>query len=441
MLKSFYLTKRFFLCLSFLVVLFTGSYFFEPVFSLARLIFILFCTLIIFDIFLLFSQKQGISARRLVPEKLSNGDNNPIEIVLGNKYNFTVHLNIIDEVPVIFQKRDFKINFSLDSQQSDKIKYNLRPLTRGRYLFGSLNVFLSSTLGLISRRYCFAADAEAAVYPSIIQMRQYELYAISNRLEEAGVKKIRRIGHTLEFDQIRNYVKGDDYRSINWKATARRSQVMINQYQEEKSQQVYCVIDMGRSMKMPFAGLSLLDYAINASLVLSNIIIQKHDKAGLLTFSEKIGSVLPAAGNYKQMNRFLEILYRQETTFLESDFEKMYTTVRYHIKQRSLLLLFTNFESRSALERQLNLLRNLNRQHVLVVVIFENIELTNFYNTPAADIENIYSKTIAGKLILEKKQVVQELRQNGINSILVRPQDLTIAVINKYLELKARGLA
>ena len=293
---------------------------------------------------------------------------------------------------------------------------------------------------MVTRRFRFGEPAFAAVYPSIIQMQAYELFAISNRLEEAGIKKIRKIGHTMEFDQIRSYVKGDDYRTINWKATARRHSVMVNQYQEEKSQQVFSVIDMGRSMKMPFAGLSLLDYAINASLVISNIAIRKHDKAGLITFSENIGTVLQADGHYSHMHRILEMLYKQETSFLEPDFEKMYTTISRYIKQRSLILLFTNFESLSALQRQLNMLKHINKNHALVVIFFENNELTDFYSQDAENTEAIYKKVIAGKLIFEKKQITKELQLAGIQSILVQPQDLTIAVINKYLEIKARAL-
>src|SRR5690606_40532545 len=113
------------------------------------------------------------------------------------------------------------------------------------------------------------------VYPSFRQMRKYELPAISNRLTEFGIKKIRRIGQNREFEQIKEYVVGDDYRTINWKATARRGTLMVNTYQDERAQQVYAVIDKGRTMKMPFEGMTLLDYDINASLVISNIAIRK----------------------------------------------------------------------------------------------------------------------------------------------------------------------
>ena len=162
-------------------------------------------------------------------------------------------------------------------QRGEKKTYNytLRPTERGTYAFGSLNVFASSPLGLFKRRFRFDTAQEVPVYPSYLQLRKYDFLAFTNRLFEYGLKKIRRIGHTMEFEQIKDYVRGDDIRNINWKATAKRNQLMVNQYQDEKSQPIYSVIDKGRVMKMPFEGLSLLDYAINATLVISNIAIKK----------------------------------------------------------------------------------------------------------------------------------------------------------------------
>jgi uncharacterized protein (DUF58 family) len=290
------------------------------------------------------------------------------------------------------------------------------------------------------RRYKFDADKSVPVYPSFLQMRKYQLLAISNRLSEIGVKKIRKIGHSMEFEQIRDYVKGDDIRTINWKATARRHQLMVNAYTDEKSQQVYCLIDKSRVMKMPFDGMSLLDYAINASLVLSNTALLKQDKAGIISFAEEIAGIVPAAKKQVQMNLILEHLYRQKTRYLESDFEKLYATIRNKVNQRSLLILFTNFESMQAMHRQLRFLRRIAQQHLLLVVFFENAGLDEIIHKPANNLEDIYVKTIAEKFVFEKKQIVRELQQHGILSVLTTPQNLTIDTVNKYLEIKARQL-
>ena len=268
-----------------LVLGFMLSYFFASLYSSVRILFFLFCLLLIADYLLLFTSKGKIRAQRILPDKLSNGDENPIQFQIGNEYLFPVSIKAIDEIPFQFQKRDFEQFSRLKKGESKTFQYHLRPTERGTYSFGSLNVFAESNIGFLSKRYRFDENAEIPVYPSFLQLRKYDLIAFTNRLHQYGLKKIRRIGHTMEFEQIKEYVQGDDIRNINWKATAKKSQLMVNQYQDEKSQPIYSIIDKGRVMKMPFDALSLLDYAINATLVISNIAIKKQDKAGMLAFS------------------------------------------------------------------------------------------------------------------------------------------------------------
>ena len=249
---------------------------------------------------------------------------------------------------------------------------------------------------------------------------------------------MRKLGLSLEFEHVKEYVRGDDIRVINWKASARKGELMVNNYQDERSQQVYCIIDKGRLMKMPFDGLSLLDYAINSSLVMCNVSLRRHDRFGLITFSEKIGSILPADKRPTQLQNVLQLLYNQTTRFLESDFEMLYKQVRAGIRHRSLLILFTNFESLDGMQRQLPYLRNLAKHHLLLVVFFENTELHQLTLKKANDVEGVYIKTVAEKFVNEKRVIVKELQKHGILSILTSPADLTVNTVNKYLELKSR---
>ena len=394
--------------------------------------------LILVDIILLYRTANGIFAKRHAPERLSNSDDNELGVYIENWYPFDINAGIIDEIPFQFQKRDIWFKTYLKPRQRKLINYMLRPTKRGEYEFGDIRVYVQSPLGLISRRYNYKQAEVLPVYPSFLQMRKYELMAISNRLTEAGVKKIRRLGHSLEFEQVKNYVQGDDYRTINWKATARQGNLMTNSYTDERSQQVYCIIEKSRVMKMPFEGLSLLDYAINASLVLLNIALLKEDKAGLITIAEKIGSVIPADRRHSQINKIMEVLYKEKTRYLETNMELLYSTIRNVIKQRSLVVFFTNFESMSALQRQLPFLKRIGRFHLLLVVFFENTELKKVSEKAADDVEGIYIKTIAEKFAYDKKLIVKELAKNNIQSILSTPQNLTITTINRYLELKAK---
>ena len=392
------------------------------------------------DIFILFRNKNGIVAKRISGSKLSNGDNNIISIHIQNNYGFKAFITVIDELPIQFQIRDFERKTVIENGKESCIRYSLRPLERGEYYFGAIRVFVSSVLKLTERRFSFEQGAMLPVYPSFIQMRKYELLAIHNKLTAGGIKKIRRIGQTAEFDQIKEYVAGDDIRTVNWRATARRDKLMVNKYQDEKSQPMYCLLDMGRNMKMPFEQMALLDYAINASLVISNIAYIKHDKPGLITFTHQINSYVAAERRNSQMRRIIETLYNQKTNYSESDYERLYTYVKRTINQRSLLLLFTNFESLSSLKRQLKYLKQIAKQHLLVVIFFENTELKTLLSKDAANTFAIYYKTIAEKLEIEKQIIIKELAACGIQSIYTAPQNLSVNTINKYLELKARGL-
>ena len=421
-----------------IIILFILSYSLPVLFPISKVVLLVFVLLIGLDYVILFSG-AGLNMHRILPDTFSNGDDNKVEIVIKNRYPFKVRINVIDELPDQFQKRNFLQTAIISGGAEETILYHLRPVERGEYHFHTINAFVKSPLGLVVRRIKTDTEQMVKVLPSYLALRQFELLAHSNNLAEAGTKKIRKIGASLEFEQIKEYVTGDDIRSINWKATARKGgQLMVNNYTDERSQQVYCIIDKGRVMKMPFEEMTLLDYAINATLILSKVALIKQDRAGLLTFSESIGNFLPASRNASQMGNILETLYNQQTKFLESSYEKLYALIRTRITQRSLIILFTNFESLSGLQRQLPYIRSIARNHLVVVVFFENTELRQLTESTADNIESLYIKTIAEKFVYEKKLIVKELQQHGIFTILTAPKNLTVDTVNKYLELKAR---
>ncbi|MDH4057379.1 MAG: DUF58 domain-containing protein [Cyclobacteriaceae bacterium] len=440
LIKDTYLNNRLFKAIIFIVLLFILSFIVDGFIIIPKILLLVLVAIVITDVILLFRTKKGLHGYRSTPEILSNGDENEIGIYLENFYPFKISIEVIDEIPHQFQKRDVLFSLNFAPLENKTLTYSLRPVKRGEYSFGSVNAFVNSPLKLLMRRFRFSNDAMVPVYPSYIQMRKYELLAISNRLTEVGIKKIRRIGHNQEFELIKEYVQGDDVRTINWKATARRLHLMVNHYQDERSQQVYSLIDKSRVMQMPFNGLSLLDHAINASLVISNIAIKKSDRVGLVTFQNTIDSTLPASRTNKQMSQILEVLYNQKTGYRESDFSVLYTHVKRKITHRSLLLLFTNFESMYGMERQLPFIRSLAKQHLVVVIFFENTEMERLIQKPANDLKEIYHKAIAEKFNHDKRLIAKALQKIGIQTILTDPQHLTVNTLNKYLELKARGM-
>lgn len=434
---SFYLSRLAYVCGAVVAFLFVGSFFLPALALVARLSGLVLLLCVFLDGLLLYAGKGTLKGNRILPNRFSNGDVNTVELEITNDYTFAVRVVIVDELPFQFQERNWKRKGRIPGGNTLKQTYEVHPKDRGEYTFGSLHVFFVSPIGLIQRRNSFAQGGMVAVYPSFFPLRGYRLKTFVGS-EDLPFARIRRTGNSLEFEQIKDYVPGDDYRTINWKASARKGSVMVNTFVEERSQHIYCVIDKGRLMKMPFEGMSLLDYAINASLVLINVALQRQDKAGLITFSRKIDQFLPADGKPAQMEAVMEALYHQETEFKESDFENLYGQLRSRLKTRSLLILFTNFESIHSMRRQLPYLRAIGRYHLLLTVFFDNTELHTLQQQPAADLEGIYIKTIADRFLYEKKLMSKELAQYGILSLFTSPENLTVLSVNKYLEIKAR---
>ncbi|WP_246034762.1 DUF58 domain-containing protein [Polaribacter aestuariivivens] len=438
--KTLFLHNKFFYYLGGVAVLFVLGFFVPILFELSKILLFVLSFLVIVDIVLLYKINEGIKVTRFLPERLSNGDENKISLKITNSNTFKSFLSIIEELPFQFQKRDFIFKQTLQSKEEKTIYYNLKPSERGVYNFGNVNVYTNSPLQLVTRKYVLGNEKTLKCYPSFLKLREFDITSFSNKSISYGTKKIRKIGHSLEFEQIKEYVSGDDIRTLNWKATAKSNQLMVNQYVEEKSQPVYSIIDKGRAMQMQFDGLSLLDYAINATLAISNVILRKQDKAGMLSFSKKLQDWIVAEKRSSQMSLISEMLHNIKTDFSESDFSTLYTVIKRKITHRSLLIIYTNFETMDGLNRQLTYLRALAKNHLVLVVFFKNTELQTLINSKAESIQDVYDNIIAEKFMYEKVRIVNELKKYGIQSVLTSPKNLTGDTINKYLELKSRGL-
>ena len=431
-----FLTKRFYILVLVVILLLGGGYLFGSLFIIGLLGLLALLLALAFDGYLLYRTK-GIQAFRQCAGRFSNGDDNEVSLRIESRYSYPVRLIVIDEVPVIFQQRNVHFELSLLPNEGKTLTYRLRPTRRGEYGFGFIRVFTTTRIGLISRRATCGRPETVKVYPSYLMLHRYELLAMSDNLTELGIKRIRRAGHQTEFEQIKEYVKGDDYRTINWKASARRHQLMVNVYQDERSQQIYSVIDKGRVMQQAFRGMTLLDYA---TLVLSYVAMRKDDKAGLVTFNEYFDTFVPASKQVGQMQTLLENLYKQETTFGETDFSALCGHLGKHVNKRSFLVLYTNFSNMTSLNRQLVYLQQLARQHRVLVVFFEDADLKEYIAGKSVTTEEYYRHVIAEKFAFEKRLIVSTLKQHGIYSLLTTPDKLSIDVINKYLEMKSRQL-
>jgi uncharacterized protein (DUF58 family) len=436
---NIYLSKFFFLLYGGVILLYILAFSFSELNDIGYLSFIILISVSLIDAILILSYKGPLEIKRELQTRMNLGDANKITIRIHNKSLAPIKFTYYEGYPIEMQKRNSSLNgFALPSKEVH-FEYSFAPKKRGNYVFRDSSYTVASLLGLWQRRFEIKLEQNVGVYPSILQMKKYELMVFDHQVHQKGIKRIRRIGNNQEFEQIKNYVQGDEIRHINWKATSRRSELMVNQYQEEKSQQVYFLIDKSRPMQMEFENMSMLDYAINSALIISNITLRKGDKTGLITFSDKIGDQIPADKKTGQLKRILESLYQQKTHYKEPNYELLFQTLHRTIKTRSLLMLYTNFETAFSMRRVLPLLRKLNQKHVVVIILFKHKELESLaFGVPKNKME-VYQTVIAEKMLNNKEKIAEELNKYGIQTILTLPNDLNLNVVNKYLEMKAKG--
>jgi len=403
--------------------------------------FLLLLTALLVEVILLYATSNDLTIERKIDDQLSNGDENIINYRLTGDFGFRPTLQILDEYPHQLQLRNCALPVTPEQKKFETTyRYAIYPKTRGEYFFGNVKVLISTKLGFLNKLASHDSSATIKVVPSIQQYKKFSFLAYTNRLEEVGVKKVRKVGSSTEFEQINEFQRGDNIKRINWKATARKTTLMVNHYEDQKAQNIYFLLDKGRMMHMPFNGLSLFDYAINSSLALAGVAKHKGDKVGLISFSDVIGSWLPAQSIGNQVSKISQELYHQKIRQKESDFSRLYKNIRLRMKGRSMLILYTNFDSMVSLNRQMKYLKAISKSHLLIVVSFLNEEIVELANKKTKGEQSFFDQSIAERFLQEKQQINQELNLAGIHTISTLPKDLTVNSINSYLKVKSRGL-
>ncbi|MBN2681298.1 MAG: DUF58 domain-containing protein [Bacteroidales bacterium] len=439
-IRNIHLPDRFFGSLGISAALMAAGFWMDFLYFTGLFTLMLTLVLSIIDIILLYKDKEQVLCNRTMAGVWSLNAEHQVNLTITNKSRLNLWLEVFDHIPDQFQKRDKSLYFWLKTDETKRINYNLQPKTRGEYKFGACTIIIRSLLGMAERKLVYEISTIVKVMPSIVEKRAFELNLNKQTAIIQGVRKIRRIGSGSDFEEIKQYLPGDDYRKINWKATSRSGNLMVNVYDDEKSQQVYSIVDVSRSMWLSYNNMALYDYAINTSLVILNTALQKQDKAGLITFSDDINKIVKAGRERSKISAILESLYNVKESKVEANYEKLYHCITNVVRFRSLIFLYMNFESLYALRRVLPILRQINKQHLLVVMFFDNMDLREFAGVPAKNLEDIYQQTIARKFLFEKIQIEQELKKYGIQVIMNKPDELSANSVNKYLELKSRGL-
>lgn len=382
---------------------------------------------------------QMLNIERIVPQKLSLGAPNQVIIKLTNNSSKTISIEIADDFPRQFLVSKERLSTVLHPGEYKSLEYFMTPLNRGDYQFGDIWLRVSSLWQLYQKQLKLPAGCSIKVYPNWLAISKYELFARKGRLQEIGLKPSRRLGQGTMFESLREYVPDDDFRKINWKATARRGKLITQQYESERDQNVIFIIDTGRMMIGEFEGLSHLDYALNATLLLAYVALVKGDKVGLLLFSNEVESYLPPRHGKEHLFRITEHLYNAQGRLVEPDYGKAFRYLGFKHRRRSLLILFTNFFAAGQSHSLVAYLNQLHLVHLPLCVTMKDASLIKKAEAVPESSTELYEKGTAEELLLEKEHTLLQLRRTGTLILDLYPDEISPTLIRTYLEIKLRG--
>ena len=378
--------------------------------------------------------------------KLSLGADNTITIVVrrtgavGARVRARpVPILVRDEPPAEYVISQLFLSAVLAAGETVELSYTVKPLRRGDYRFGGCNLRYQGVLGLVMRQHRYPLDAPVKVYPNLLEVRKYELLARRDQLFEIGLKNARRLGEGTEFERLRDYERDDDYRRINWPATARLHRPITTDYQPERSQSVIVMLDAGRLMTAPLGPLSKLDYAINTTLLLAYVAIIRGDRVGLLTFADGVTGYWEPDKGRRQFLALLEALYKVQPQQVEPDYMRASAFLSTRRSKRSLVVLFTDIIDRQQADAMVRGFGRLAPRHLPMAVTMADNEVLRMARHDPRDAQQRYEKVVAQHLLDDRAAALEALQRRGALTIDVPADKLTPAVVNKYLELKARG--
>ena len=373
-------------------------------------------------------------------QKLSLGAENPIHLHLRNRGRYAAHFSLRDEPPEAFRIDARVLSADVAPHASWQGLYHVHPLRRGDYRFGNLTLRWRGPLGLVVRQARIPAEEQIKVYPNLLDVRRYDLLLRRNRLQEMGLRNTRMFGEGTEFERLREYLPDDEYRRINWKATARRGHPVTIEYQTERSQNVMTVLDTGRMMQSPVADIAKLDYVVNAVLFLAYVATGKGDRVGMMTFADDVQHYLSPHQGRGQFYRMLELLYAVEPQPVEPDYFKSLSYLALKQRRRSLIVIFTDLTSGVSLNTLVSQVSLLARHSLPLVVTISDPDVhAAAHQNPNTSLA-VYQRAVAVQVLDERRIILETLHKRGVMTLDVPANQLSTAVINRYLELKGKTL-
>jgi uncharacterized protein (DUF58 family) len=382
---------------------------------------------------------ERLSVRRLVADRLSLGAANAVTVRLLNRGPRPLALRLRDEHPVEFRASETFLAGTVPPGEELRLRYTLTPPRRGDYRFGRLVVRYRSAFGLFERQHAYPLQREVRVYPNLLDLRRYELLVRRGLELEAGTRVARRFGAGTELERLREYVPDDELRRINWKATARRGVAISNEYETERSQNVIVLLDAGRRMRAVADGLTKLDHALNAGLLLTYAASRRGDRVSLLAYADQVKAFLPPRRGRRAFLSILETLYRLEPEATESDHARAFGYLHGRGLRRSLLVLFTDLSDPEPSRALVAHLARAARQHLIALVTVADPSITAPAIRDPRDARELYEKVVAQRLLAERQHVLATLGGRGVITLDLPADRLSAQVVATYLELKARG--
>jgi uncharacterized protein (DUF58 family) len=384
---------------------------------------------------------KSFRAERKVGPVCSLGEPFTVELTLENLGRSGRVLRLRDDVPDTMTAEPADFVARIPRRGRAYLNYKVTPKRRGGYDFQRVDALVSSRLGLWQRSVHWPCLTRVKVYPDIRQISRYTLLARRDKLSAIGVRRSRRLGTDNEFERLRDYADGDEPRHLDWKATARRRKLTVRAHQANQSQRIMFLIDCGRMMAGDTGGgLSPLDHAFNAMLMLSHVALLRGDQVGLLAYADRIRAYVPPGGGPTRINRLVHAVHDVFPELVEPRHDRAFVELERRCRKRSLVVLMTNvFDDVNA--RQIgDHLGNVVGRHLPLGVFLRDQDLFALADDAPDSGPGFYAGAVAASMLTWREKVLAGLRLKGALTLDVFPDDLTAPLINQYLQIKARHL-
>ena len=381
--------------------------------------------------------EEAVYIERCGEQDLSIYEREAIGIEVYNKSSYKLYIELVDEVPELhFQVENKLMKGFVEPHEKKKFEYFVTPTKRGAYSFKNVHVRYEGRLKLCMKQFKEILDKEYKVYPNLKNLRKYRMSITNNRQLKQGEKSLRMLGRGTSFESLREYVEGDEYRKINWKATARENKPIVNQYEPEKNQHVHIFIDTGRPMSYTVRGYRKLDLAVNTALILSDIVNQNGDKSALLIFNTEVNNMLPPGKGAGHRNQMLQELYHIDYTNQTSNYDEAFYYFKKKERHRSIIFLFTDFETVEEAENMLKVLPVISKNNLVVIILIKNESLEKAASQKIKNQQELFDKGVALELLEERKRIISLLNKRGVFCVECEAEKLEINAINQYIRVK-----